>query len=110
MGKRKKKCIGTVGVFLLREMGDEVWETMVHRRSDEVTCSQHLLATPGGLVEKKDAVDSRGIMRLSTAFRRGLQRQVLKYTDIDIDSIDSNDVFELPTYAHQSDTHTRISV
>ena len=47
-----------------------MWETMVHRRSDQVTCCRRLLATPGGLVEKKDAVDSRGIMRLSTAFRR----------------------------------------
>ena len=106
----KGKFIGTVGAFLLREVGDGVWETMVHRRSDQVTCFRRLLATPGGLVEKQDAVDSRGIMRRSTAFRRALQRQVLKDTDIDIDSIDPNDVFELPTYAHQSDTHQNFGV
>ena len=72
--------------------------------------SRGLLATPGGLVEKKDAVDPQGIMQTSIMFRRGLQREVLEETDIDIDPIDPSDVFELPACSGQLATHKNFGV
>ena len=102
--------VGSVGAYLLREVDEGVWETVVHRRSGRVAFSRGLLATPGGLVEKKDAVDPQGIMQQKVMFCRGLQREVFEETDICIDSIDPSDVFELPRYRGQSAIHKNFGV
>ena len=106
----KGRYVGSVGAYLLREVDEGVWETVVHRRSGRVAFSRGLLATPGGLVEKKDAVDPQGIMQTSIMFRRGLQREVLEETNIDIDPIDPSDVFELPACSGQLATHKNFGI
>ena len=110
IGKKNKRYVGSVGVYLLREVSDEVWETIVHRRSARVSSSPNLLATPGGFVEKKDAVDEMGIMQESIMFRRGMQREVLEETDFCIDSIDPSDVFELPSVPGNPSTHKNFGI
>ena len=106
----KDRYVGSVGAYLLREVDEGVWETVVHRRSGLVASCKNLLSTPGGLVEKKDAVDPQGIMQRNIMFRRGLQREVLEETDIDIDPIDPSDVFELPACSGQLATHKNFGV
>ena len=82
------RIVGSVGAYLLREVSEGVWETLVHRRSARVSSFEGLLATPGGFVEKKDAVDPQGILRQSVMFFRGMRREVKQETHICVDSID----------------------
>ena len=106
----KHQIIGSVGAYLLREVSEGVWETLVHRRSKRVCFSKGLLATPGGFVEKKDAVDPQGIIRQSVMFFRGMRREVKQETDICVDSIDPPDVFELQRIPDDPPTHKNFGI
>ena len=100
----KKRHLGSVGAYLLRENSAGVWETVVHRRSSRVDYAREQVATPGGFLDKKDTVDARGIMQESGLFLRGMQRELLEETDFCVDSIDPSDVFELPCSNETSTT------
>ena len=52
---KTKKKTGTVGAYLLKQMGpNNVWMTLVHKRSNQVELSKNALATPGGNVNRED--------------------------------------------------------
>ena len=68
---RKDRIVGSVGAYLLREGFSGTWETVVHRRSMRVAYSKNLLATPGGMVEKKMLSIHREFCRIASCITEG---------------------------------------
>ena len=86
---------GTVGVYFVRFNEDRVLETLVSRRSSMVAHGKEKLATTGGVVDKADALDSRGVMQKTDWYLRGMKREVREEVGIDIDSLEDAKIWEL---------------
>ena len=101
----KKQPKRTVGVYVVRYSATDVWDVLVHRRSAKVSNGQLQLATPGGLVNKSDCVDQRGILIERYGFHQAGLREVAEKTGMSRDSIDAGDFTEISRTESASRRH-----
>ena len=102
---QQKRHVGTVGVYLLRHGSDESWETLVHRRSEKVGSSRNLIATPGGLVDRSDNLNSDWVLSQEHGFTRAMLRETYEETGINLEGIDPDNIFELERLTGSKPSH-----
>ena len=110
MGKKEKRHIGSVGVYVFVPGEDSTkWRVLLHRRSAKVDNS-HTLSAPGGLIKKEVCFTEEGNYDPEVGAWQSAVRELCEETGVDLGGFGPEDFFDLAVSPDHTSFHKNLGI